>query len=48
MTEKCKWCDGTGRYEGAPDDPISDEECPACHGKGEVERQLELHEIDYR
>lgn len=44
LTYPCKWCAGSGVYDGGD----FKEECAGCHGKGEVERQLELHEIDYR
>lgn len=46
--EKCKECNGTRRYKWEPDDLIPDEECAACHGTSEVEKQPELHEINYR
>lgn len=46
--EACKWCDGKGRVKIECYVPDYDEECAACHGKGEVEHQLALHEIDYR
>lgn len=47
--EKCKWCDGNGRVKiELENDPDYEEECAACHGKGEVEQQLDSSEINYR
>lgn len=46
--QTCKYCQGVGRYKWEKDDPIPDEECAACHGKGQVEKQLKPNGINYR
>ena len=49
LTYPCKWCEGTGCVKiELESNPEYEEECAACHGTGEVERQLEVYEIDYR
>lgn len=47
--EKCKYCEGTGfvKYE-VEFDPNHKEPCPACQGDGQVEKQVEEKDLNYR